>query len=252
MMKKINKISIILILSLFSTHPALAGDVTVTLRSAVIENGQEGSVVIAVIPIAPVAGIQFELAFDPDQVSVRAPEFVSEPKGFQIYSRIKNVVVKSLIFNLNGTAFQAEDEVLIRVPITPVNDFTGIVDYVLNNLILAGSEGQILEIDYQLGIIEATGKLPLTFKVDSNYPNPFNAKTLINYELPDDALVLARIYSITGQLVRVLKNASKPAGYHQLVWEGTDGDHKPVSSGEYILVIKAGEQQFKQKMLYLK
>ncbi|MCD6440226.1 MAG: hypothetical protein J7L86_00335, partial [Candidatus Marinimicrobia bacterium] len=68
----------------------------------------------------------------------------------------------------------------------------------------------------------------------------------------DDAVVLARIYSITGQLVRVLENASKPVGYHQLVWEGTDGDYKPVSSGEYILVIKAGKHQFKQKMLYLK
>lgn len=252
MMKKINKTSIILILSLFGAFSAIAEDATVTLRSTVIENGQESSVEIAVIPIVPVAGIQFELAFNLEQVNVRDPEFVSKPKGFQIYSRIKNVVVKSLIFSLNGDAFQAEDEVLIRIPITPVNDFTGTVDYVLNNLILAGSEGQILEINYQLGIIEATRKLPLTFKVDSNYPNPFNAKTLINYELPRDAVVLARIYSITGQLVRVLENSSKQAGYHQLVWEGTDGDYQPVSSGEYILVIKAGEYQFKQKMLYLK
>ncbi|MCD6440905.1 MAG: hypothetical protein J7L86_03855, partial [Candidatus Marinimicrobia bacterium] len=177
MMKNIIKISIILILWLFGALSAIGQDATVTVRSTFIENGQEGSVEIAVIPIAPVAGIQFELAFDPEQVNVQDPEFVSEPKGFQIHTstnRIKNIVVKSLIFNLNGDTFQAEDEVLIRIPITSVNDFTGIVNYVLNNLILAGSEGQILEIDYQLGIIEATGKLPLTFKVDSNYPNPFN------------------------------------------------------------------------------
>ncbi|MBU4445184.1 T9SS type A sorting domain-containing protein [bacterium] len=251
-MKKIFLALIVMAFGLAGLKTVLAGDVTVVIRDGSIGNGQSGKLGIAVFPNVPVAGIQIMIAFQTDQVTVREAEIDGDPKGFQIHSNIKNGTLKTLIFNLSGGVYGPEDEVVINVPLTPVGGFTGFVLYELKELILAGEKGQVLEVDRRLGTIEVSLILPRTFRVESSYPNPFNASTVINYELPRDAIVSARIYSINGQLVIELENHLRKAGYYQLIWDGRDAQHKPVSSGEYFLVFQAGEFQYKHKMLFLK
>jgi len=251
-MKKIFLALIVVAFWFVGLKTALAGDATVIIRDVSIGNGQSGKLEVVVYPDVPVAGIQFEIAFQTDQVTVREAEIEGDTKGFQIHSNIKNGTLKTLVFNLSGDVYGSEDEVLINVPLMPVGDFTGIVLYELKELILAGEKGQVLEVDRRLGTIEVSPTLPRTFRVEPNYPNPFNASTVINYELPWDATISARIYSINGQLVIELENHLRKAGYHQLIWYGRDTQHKPVSSGVYILLFQAGEFQYKHKMLFLK
>ena len=74
---------------------------------------------------------------------------------------------------------------------------------------------------------------PKVFVLRQNFPNPFNRKTTILYQLPKDAQVSLKIYNITGQLVNALADKSQKAGYYSVPWDGKDREGRVVSSGIY-------------------
>lgn len=80
-----------------------------------------------------------------------------------------------------------------------------------------------------------------------NYPNPFNARTVIRYELPAASVVTVTIYDILGHEVETLVHAAQPAGYHQVTWDATGR-----SSGVFFFRIRAGDFGTVGRMLFLK
>ncbi len=80
--------------------------------------------------------------------------------------------------------------------------------------------------------------LPTRFRLDHNYPNPFNPSTTIRYALPVDAHVAIRVYDVIGREVAILVNEEQRAGYHQTVF-----DSGGLASGvyHYRLEAKPGE-----------
>ena len=93
---------------------------------------------------------------------------------------------------------------------------------------------------------------PEKFTVHANYPNPFNAQTVIKYDLPKASPVSIRIYDLMGRTIKTIdQNIMKP-GKHQFTWYGRDATLKPVSSGVYFIRLQAGEEARIQKMLLLK
>jgi hypothetical protein len=101
------------------------------------------------------------------------------------------------------------------------------------------------------GIAEG-GKLPISYGVGPNYPNPFNPSTTIGYQLPEVIEVRLAIYNILGQAVRVLVDERMEAGYHRVAWDGRDAEGTQVSSGVYIYRFEAGPYHKVQKMMLLK
>ncbi len=79
----------------------------------------------------------------------------------------------------------------------------------------------------------AQGILPERFTLYQNYPNPFNPQTRIAVALPADGRVRLRVFDVLGQEVRVLLDGQRPAGYQEVVWDGTDRNGRAVSSGVY-------------------
>lgn len=75
---------------------------------------------------------------------------------------------------------------------------------------------------------------PESFYLSSNYPNPFNPSTKINYTLPEEANVQLKVYDMLGSEVAELVNETKRAGYHIV-----DFDASNLSSGIYIYRITA-------------
>lgn len=60
--------------------------------------------------------------------------------------------------------------------------------------------------------------LPSVFST-SNYPNPFNPSTTIEYNLPEAGQVNVDIFDIIGRKVTTLVNQYQQAGTHQVVWD---------------------------------
>ena len=94
--------------------------------------------------------------------------------------------------------------------------------------------------------------IPKEFKLHQNYPNPFNPFTTIKYELPKPSDVVLKIYNILGQEVKTLVNSPKPAGYFQVLWDGTNFYGVRVSSGMYIYRIQVENFVSVKKMVLLK
>lgn len=65
------------------------------------------------------------------------------------------------------------------------------------------------------------------------YPNPFNPATTISYQLVDNARVALVVFDIRGRLIRTLVDGERPAGYHSVIWQGTDSAGRKVASGLY-------------------
>jgi hypothetical protein len=70
---------------------------------------------------------------------------------------------------------------------------------------------------------------PATYALNQSYPNPFNPSTMISYRLKEKGFVKLKVYGIKGDLVKVLVNESKDAGYYESEFDG-----KGLASGVYI------------------
>ncbi len=102
------------------------------------------------------------------------------------------------------------------------------------------------------GLLMTTEILPQTFKLSQNYPNPFNATTKIDFDLPEASHVRLDIYDITGKKVCTLLDEDRQAGYYSLNWDGTDSNHKVVSSGVYFYRLTTADDVHTMKMTLLK
>ena len=95
--------------------------------------------------------------------------------------------------------------------------------------------------------------LPRKYTLHHNYPNPFNPNTKILFDLPEDTNVTIQVYNTLGQLVSVLtKDRQYSAGYHSIIWDGTNRIGNRVSSGLYFYSIKAGHFSATKKMVLVR
>lgn len=71
-------------------------------------------------------------------------------------------------------------------------------------------------------------------------PNPFNRKTLVQYETTSFAKVQVKIFNLKGQVVNILVNENKTPGKYSINWEGNDLSGKEVSPGLYLVSLQEG------------
>jgi hypothetical protein len=86
----------------------------------------------------------------------------------------------------------------------------------------------------------------------TNYPNPANPTTIIQYELPEVTDVRLTIYNILGQEVRVLFDGANQKGTHRSLWDGRDNFGREATSGVYIYHLQAGRDIARGKIVLLK
>jgi len=89
-------------------------------------------------------------------------------------------------------------------------------------------------------------------RLGSNFPNPFNPKTTLHFDLPSAGVASLRIYDATGRLVTTLVDGALAAGHHELIWDGRDGSGHRVSSGVYFSSLEFGAEARTKKLLLLK
>ena len=96
--------------------------------------------------------------------------------------------------------------------------------------------------------------LPTSPGLLPNYPNPFNPDTWLPYHLAQSSDVTISIYSISGQLVRILSLGRKEAGFYTdkgkaAHWDGKNDSGEELASGLYFYVMRAGSFTRTRKML---
>ena len=84
-----------------------------------------------------------------------------------------------------------------------------------------------------------------------NYPNPFNPRTTICYDLPESCQLSLKIFNIRGQLVRTLIGNEQVAGMHSVVWDGRGQNGNIVSSGVYLCRLVVEDQFIETKKMIL-
>ena len=94
--------------------------------------------------------------------------------------------------------------------------------------------------------------IPEEFKLCQNYPNPFNNNTVIEFRIPESALIGLKIYNLIGQEVKTLVSENYNAGTYKIEWDGTNNEGIRVNSGIYFYRLKAGSFTSLKKMVLLK
>jgi hypothetical protein len=111
---------------------------------------------------------------------------------------------------------------------------------------LAGWDGTTdVESDKEIGQIQG-------FELSQNYPNPFNPETKFEYTILNLTNGSISIFDAQGRTIRNLESGPLGPGNHSVIWNGCDDHGNPVSSGVYLIVLKAGEFTQSQKALLIR
>lgn len=96
--------------------------------------------------------------------------------------------------------------------------------------------------------IDADNLLASKCKIGNNYPNPFNAGTTIELEIPVTGNLRIDIYNLRGEKVRQLYNQKSSMGVYRIYWDGKDENDQNVTTGIYFCVFRFGDLQKTVKM----
>jgi len=104
----------------------------------------------------------------------------------------------------------------------------------------------------QVTSIDENQIIPLKTILGNNYPNPFNPITTINFTLNIETNLKIDIHNIKGQKVKSLLNEYRPAGVHNIVWNGKDDNGNDVGSGVYFYRMESEGYVSTKKMVMIK
>ncbi|MBS1261587.1 MAG: Gingipain R1 [Calditrichaeota bacterium] len=93
--------------------------------------------------------------------------------------------------------------------------------------------------------------LPGDFILYPAQPNPFNAATVISFDLPETGDVRLSVYNLLGQEIARLLDRRMTAGHKEVVWQ-VNGERSKLSSGMLLVRLEANGEVLWGKMMYVK
>jgi hypothetical protein len=99
---------------------------------------------------------------------------------------------------------------------------------------------------------DGDGALPSTYLTLSNYPNPFNAGTVITVDNPVEQAVEIAVYDLLGRQVRRLHSGILAAGSQAISFDGRDERGHELGSGVYFARMVAGGKAQVRKMVIVR
>ncbi|MBT7790117.1 MAG: T9SS type A sorting domain-containing protein [Calditrichaeota bacterium] len=89
--------------------------------------------------------------------------------------------------------------------------------------------------------------IPQSILLSPAFPNPFNSKTRVSYQLPGLQVVDVSIYNMSGERIATLEQVNRSAGYYDLMWDAAG-----VASGVYFVRLMAGDFVGTQKVVLVR
>jgi hypothetical protein len=235
------------------------------------------------------AGVQLEIKYDPEKITLLEPALTSKTEGLSIYSSSngsRNLQIALTQAKACGYKSIQKIDSLRSLQV-------GILDPTGKHQISAGTNALVnlrmkgsdlssrfaslttsLEITKAILVDRGAQKIPVQivakmkeseeefggeksaipqeFSLSQNYPNPFNPETEISYALPRDCYVKLAIYNIAGRKVNTLVDECQSAGYKTIHWNGRDDQGKKIASGIYFYKLQAGDFCQSKKMMLIK
>ena len=114
---------------------------------------------------------------------------------------------------------------------------------------------RVLEYTGATGLVEQNYNIvaPEDYKLENNYPNPFNPSTTIKFSLPLQKKISLKIYDMLGKEVATLiNNEIYNKGDFEVSWNGTNNNGNKVASGNYIATLSYGNYAKSIKMTLMK
>jgi len=109
--------------------------------------------------------------------------------------------------------------------------------------------------EYVAGNVSAAptpSNVPSGFRLEQNFPNPFNPFTHIKFWIPTDGNVKLSVFDVLGREIRIMHTGFLRAGQYQVTWDGQDGSGKLMPSGVYISRLIQVQRHQSRKMVLLR
>ena len=153
----------------------------------------------------------------------------------------------TLTDNLTGDVVDLNNELDYTFTTEPKGSFSATYQDAVGIYPLFGDARFTLHTSYGALDNEHEVALPSVYALDPVYPNPFNPRTTVRFDVPEVSRVELEVYDITGSLVETLLDEKMVPGGHQYSWEP-----KSLSTGVYFLKLHTANQTFTQKVTYVK
>ena len=98
-----------------------------------------------------------------------------------------------------------------------------------------------------VAVLPVSSAIPKEFKLNQNFPNPFNPVTKISYSVPVASFVNLNVYDISGRLVKNLFSGRHAEGNYEVDFNG-----ESLSSGVYICRMNSENYTNSIKMILVK
>jgi hypothetical protein len=229
---------------------------------------QEFFMRIKVAAASSLFGLSFELLYDqPQLLQVLAVESDSLFGNDVVFYSNVDAANGKIAVGISRKAGQASvnragSVVRVKAKIAATATVGTKINFSLQNVTANDAKGAAMSLSPQaasLTISNITGidsdgetSAPASYRLLQNHPNPFNAGTLIKYEIPQAGPVSVKIYNLAGQETLELVNAVQQPGRYQINWNGRDSHGKTLPSGVYICRIQAGSFVQAQRMIMVR
>ncbi len=182
---------------------------------------------------------------------VNTPQFDPQPGHYSDPVRvfIRANTPKSIIYYTTDGSEPNENSLIYNGQAITIGQNTTIKSYAIRYNWL---DSDIITGEYIIGNVSVDENISHATRLFEAYPNPFNPKTNISFNLQQEEQVKINIYNIAGKSVRKLIDTKMPAGHHSVEWDGTDDTNNALGSGVYFYRMTTSDYQDLKKLILLK
>ena len=161
--------------------------------------------------------------------------------------QLPNHISMTLTDNITGSEAYLDNENEYVFTTEPKGSFSATYDGPIGTYPVVGEPRFTLNVTYGALGQNEDATLPSNFALHPVYPNPFNPRAAISFNIPDVSFVALNVYDVKGALVETLLQDNIKPGKHHYNWEP-----QGLPSGVYFMKLTTAKQSFTQKVTYIK
>jgi len=193
-------------------------------------------VAVRVRDVTDVGGAAFEVTYPASEVSIETVEVEDWfGEGALAQSHVDGEAGVVGVGIANADTVRGGSGVLARLKVRLDEAATDPVALQLRKGRIGRAPGRIVSLEVGTGV--SVRRVPETFKLYGNYPNPVQRRTTIRYDLPSERHVKLRVYDVLGRHVATLVDGKQKPGQKTVTWQASE-----MASGVYVYRLTAGDQ----------